>query len=153
MVAPLPLEMKFHRDRFNEGIVGGWYKPDLKDRRWDTKNTYYTWDQQDEPEDDAGHDYDGIGWYRATFNVDPKFKGRPVKFWCGGTINEGWVWVNGRYAGHKAHKLWWYHPHHFELDVTDLIKPGQKNTIAIRVLNDAEIGGMFRRGFFWSPKE
>ncbi len=79
--------------------------------------------------------------------------GEPVKFWCGGTINEGWVWVNGRYAGHKPHKLWWSHPHHFELDVTDLIKPGQKNTVAIRVLNDAEIGGLFRRGFFYSPTE
>ena len=40
-----------------------------------------------------------------------------------------------------------------DMDVADLIKPGQKNTIAIRVLNPADIGGLFRRGFFWSPKQ
>ncbi len=153
LVAPLPLEMTFRRDRFNEGIVGGWYKPGFDDRGWGTKNTYYTWDQQDPPEDEVGHDYDGIGWYRATLEVDGKFKDRPIKFWSGGAIDEGWVWINGKYAGHKTSSIWWYHNHAFELDVTDLIEPGRKNTIAIRVLNPADIGGLFRRGFFWSPKE
>ena len=43
--------------------------------------------------------------------------------------------------------------HDFGFDVTKLIKPGQKNTITIRVWNKAEIGGLYRRGFFWSPKE
>ena len=153
LVAPLPLEMKFTRDRFNEGIVGEWHQPDFDDSAWETKNTYYTWDQQDEPEDAAGHDYDGLGWYRATLDVPANMAGRKLTFWCGGTINEGWVWINGKYAGYKAHKLWWYHPHDFELDVTDLIEPGKTNTIAIRVSNDAEIGGVFRRGFIWAAKE
>jgi len=40
----------------------------------------------------------------------------------------------------------------FEMDVTELVRPG-KNTIAIRVWNDTEIGGLLNRGFFWSPKE
>ena len=151
LVAKLPLNMKFTRDRFNEGIIGGWHQPEFDDRTWETKNTYYTWDQQDPPEDAAGHDYDGLGWYRAAFDVPADMNGRDFKFWCGGTINEGWVWINGKYAGHKAHKLWWGHPHDFEFDITDLIKPGQTNTIAIRVHNDAEIGGLFRRGFIWSP--
>ena len=75
------------------------------------------------------------------------------KFWCGGAINEGWVWINGRYAGIKRHSTWWHHNHAFELDVTDLIKPGQENTIAIRIRNPSEIGGLWRRGFFWSPKK
>ncbi len=153
LVTPLPLEMTFRRDPFNEGIAGGWHEPGFDDRGWGTKNTYYTWDQQDEPEDEAGHDYDGIGWYRATLELDDKFKGRQIKFWSGGAIDEGWVWINGRYAGRKPSSLWWYHNHAFELDVTDLVEPGRQNTIAIRVLNPAEIGGLFRRGFFWSPKE
>ena len=152
LIAPLPLDMKFHRDQFNEGIVAGWHEQPFDDADWGTKNTYYTWDQQDPPEDEAGHDYDGLGWYRTTFEVPAQFKNRPIKFWCGGVINEGWVWINGKYAGTKRHKIWWYHAHEFELDVTDLIKPGQTNTIAIRVLNDSEIGGMLRRGFFWSPQ-
>ena len=153
LVAPLPLEMKFRRDPFNEGIIAGWHGAGYDDSRWGAKNTFYTWDQQDPPEDEAGHDYDGYGWYRATFFVDPAFEGKPVRFWCGGTINESWTWVNGRYAGHAPHRLWWEHPHDFELDVTGLIRPGEENTVAIRVWNDAEIGGLFRRGFFYSPNE
>ena len=53
-------------------------------------------------------------------------------------------------AGHKTSSVWWYHNHAFELDVTDL---SRKNTIAIRVLNPAGIGGLFRRDSFWSPKQ
>ena len=147
LTGPAPIE------RSSEDMVGSWYKPEFDDRNWGTKNTYYTWNQQDPPEDEAGPDYDGLGWYRATFDVDAKFKGRTMKFWCGGTINEGWVWINGKYAGHKPYKLWWYHNHQFELDVTDLTKPGQKNTIAIRNDNPWDLGGLWRRGFFWSPKE
>ncbi len=153
LVAPLPLEMAFRRDLYNEGIVDGWHEPGFEYRGCGPKITCYTGDQQDPPEDEAGHDYDGIGWYRATLEVDQKFKGRTIKFWCGGTIDEGWVWINGKYAGHKTSSVWWYHNHAFELDVTDLIEPGRKNTIAIRVLNPADIGGLFRRGFFWSPKQ
>ena len=112
-----------------------------------------TWDQQDQPEDEAGHDYDGLGWYRTTLNVPAQFERRPIRFWCGGAINEGWVCITGEYAGYKRHNIWWYHGHQFELDVTDLIKPGQEDTIAIRVLNPSEIGGLIRHGFFWSPVE
>ncbi len=152
LVASLPLEMAFARDPYNEGIIAGWHQPEFDSRGWDTRNTFFTWDQQETPQTEAGHDWDGIGWYRATFTVDPRFTGRTFRFWCGGTMNESWVWINGQYVGHQEHKLWWAHPHEFELDVTAALKPGAENTIAIRVLNDAEIGGLFRRGFIWAPR-
>jgi len=150
LVAPLPMEMRFVRDRFNEGVVANWYTPAFDDSQWARKNTFVTWDQQDPPEDSAGHDYDGYGWYRGEFDIPAKFAGKPVRFWSGGVINEGWVWINGEYAGHKPHAIWWLHPHDFELDVTKLLKPG-RNTIAVRVWNNSEIGGLYRRGFFWTP--
>jgi len=151
MVAPLPLEMKFRRDPFNEGVIGGWYRMDFDDSDWGTENTFYFWEQQDPPLDEAGHHYDGYGWYRATFEVPAEMAGREFRFWCGGTVNEGWVWINGRYAGHQPRKLWWSHPHDFEMDITDLVRPGERNLIAIRVWKDPDIGGMLRRGFIWSP--
>ena len=40
-----------------------------------------------------------------------------------------------------------------DVDVTKVIKPCKTNTIATRVWNKPEVVGMFRRGFFWSPKE
>jgi len=150
-VAALPLEARFRRDPFNVGITSEWYQPDLDDRDWGTKNTFYTWDAQDEPEDAVGHDYDGHGWYRTTIQIPRRYKDKPVRFYCGGAINEAWVWINGEYAGHKPHAIWWMGQNEFELDVTQLVRPG-KNTIAIRVWNDTEIGGLLNRGFFWSPK-
>jgi len=152
LVAALPLEMKFTRDRFNAGVIAQWYDPKFDDHAWDTENTFYTWDAQDKPEDDKGHDYDGYGWYRGEIDIPAQYDGKPIRFWDGGAINEAWVWINGEYVGHKAHAIWWMHPHDFELDVTKLLHPG-KNTIAIRVFNDEEIGGLYRRGFFWTPKE
>ncbi len=85
-------------------------------------------------------------------DIPEKWKGKPVHFYCGGVINEAWVWVNGQYAGHKPHKIWWMGQHDFDMDISNLVKAG-KNLIAVRVLNDSEIGGLYRRGFIWSPKK
>jgi len=152
LVAPLPLEMRFTRDRFNEGVIGEWYAPAFDDKAWGMKNTFFTWDAQDAPEDAQGHDFNGYGWYRGAFTAPPEFAGKPIRFHCGGALNEAWIWINGEYAGKSEHKIWWWHPHIFELDAGKFIHPG-KNTIAIRVWNKAEVGGLFRRGFFWAPAD
>jgi hypothetical protein len=153
LIAPLPLDMKFARDRFNEGVLAEWQAPDFDDARWEMKNTFYTWDQQDAPESPAGHDYDGHGWYRADLDVAKKWVGKPVRLHIVGAINEAWVWINGQYAGHRKHLLWWSGSHAVDLDVTGLVRPGERNTVAIRVWNDAEPGGIYRRGFLYSPVE
>lgn len=152
MVAPIPLESKFRRDLYNEGVIAQWYLTGFDDKSWGTKNTYVTWDAQDKPEDAKGHDYDGYGWYRMTVNVPADAVDKPLKLHLGGVINEGWVWVNGEYAGHRGSKIWWSGrtPLEMDVDVTGKVKAGA-NVITLRVLNSAEIGGLFRRGFVWSP--
>jgi hypothetical protein len=37
-----------------------------------------------------------------------------------------------------------------EMDITPMIEPGKANTMAIRVLNDSEVGGLYKRGFIWT---
>ena len=154
LVAAIPMQAKFKRDRFNEGVLAEWYQPSYDDGAWGTENTFYTWDAQDPPEDEKGHDYDGYGWYRVNVNVPPNMVNKPLKLHLGGVINEGWVWINGQYAGHRGWNLWWAGTAALEMDVdaTGKVQAG-KNVIAIRVWNNAEIGGLYRRGFFWSPKE
>jgi len=152
LVAAVPLLAKFARDPFNEGVIGEWYDPKFDDAKWGQENTFICWEAQDPPLDDKGHDYDGYGWYRATIDIPANFAGKPIIFHCGGVMNEGWVWINGQYAYHDPFALWWLHPHDFEVDVTKLVKPG-RNTLAIRVWNNADIGGMYRRAFFYTPKE
>ncbi|NQU11281.1 DUF4838 domain-containing protein [bacterium] len=153
LVAPIPLEAKFKRDPYNEGVVAEWYLPEVNDKAWDTKNTFHTWDAQDQPEDAQGHDYDGYGWYRVAVKVPASAVKRPLNLHLGGVINEGWVWVNGEYVGHREWKLWWAGRKELEMDVdvTGKLKAG-RNTIAIRVWNSTEPGGLLRRGFVWSPK-
>jgi len=152
LVAAVPLEAKFVRDPFNEGVLGEWYAPSFDDKAWGTENTFITWDAQDKPEDAKGHDYNGYGWYRFTVDVPANMVNKPLKLHLGGLINEGWVWINGEYAGHREWNLWWAGTAALAMDVdaTGKVKAGQ-NVIAVRVLNDAEIGGMYRRGYLWSP--
>jgi hypothetical protein len=154
LIAPIPLETKFKRDPYNEGVVGEWYLPAHEDRDWGTKDTFHTWDAQDKPEDAKGHDYDGYGWYRTTVEIPADAVNKPLNLHLGGVLNEGWVWINGQYVGHRAWKLWWAGRQALEMDaeLTGKVKAGS-NTIAIRVWNSSEPGGLIRRGFIWSPKE
>jgi hypothetical protein len=154
LIDTIPLEAKFRRDRFNEGVLAEWYLPSCDDRAWERKNTFLTWDAQDKPEDAAGHDYDGYGWYRITVDVPRSAVDKPLRLHLGGVINEGWVWINGNYAGHRPWNLWCAgrEPLEMDVDLTGKVNAGA-NLIAIRVWNDAEIGGLYRRGFIWAPKQ
>jgi hypothetical protein len=154
MIAPVPLEAKFQRDLYNEGVVAEWYAPAFDDSKWGAKNTFLTWDAQDKPEDAKGHDYDGYGWYRFTVKVPSDAVSKPLKLHLGGVINEGWVWINGEYLGHRPWMLWWEGREAKEMDVdaTGKVKAGD-NVVAVRVWNNAEIGGLLRRGFLWTPKK
>jgi hypothetical protein len=155
LVAQVPLEAKFTRDPYNEGVLAQWYLPAFDDGKWGTENTFITWDQQDKPEDAKGHTYNGYGWYRFTLNVPAGMVNKPLSLHLGGIINEGWVWVNGHYAGHRPWKLWWEGRSGLEMDVdaTGMVKAGD-NVIAVRAWRNADVGGgMLRRGFLWSPKQ
>jgi hypothetical protein len=150
-VAPLPLEMPFARDRFNEGVIGEWYAPDFDDSAWGAKNTYFVASAQGDPVDEKGHGYTGHMWYRGTFEVPAEFENKPVHIWFGGAWNEVWLWVNGEYAGHHPYRE--AHSYGFNFDVSALVRSGEKNSIAIRVWNQTDLGGLCHRGFFWSPTE
>lgn len=120
---------------------------------WDSRNTYDLLEQQEEPLDDEGHYYTGYVWYRGSIEVPARFEGRDIYLLLGGLINEGWVWINGQYVGHRPWARWWSHSRHpAEFSVGDTLRPGERNTIAIRVLNSPdEVGGLYRRGFFYAP--
>jgi len=152
-VAALPIDAKFIRDPFNEGVLAEWYLPQHDDSAWGSKNTVDTWEAQDKPEDSKGHDYDGYGWYRMVVVVPEKAVNKPLKLHLGGVINEGWAWINGQYAGHREHRIWWSGRAGLEMDVdvSGKVKAGA-NLIVVRVWNNAEIGGLLRRGFLWAPK-
>lgn len=80
------------------------------------------------------------------------YEGRQIRLFIGGLNNQGWVWVNGQITGYQPyHAFWQRWQYHHEIDITDRVRFGEENHLSIRVLNDYNFGGMFRRSFIYSP--
>lgn len=79
--------------------------------------------------------YVGPAWYRRTVTIPADWKGKDVQLMLERVIWESRVWVNGVEAGEPELSL--TTPHRY--DLTGLLKPGQKNTITIRIDNREKI--------------
>ncbi len=154
LVSALPRDMRVGRDPFNAGVIERWYLPQYSDAEWPMRDSYFLLEQQEPPLNERGYHDSGYVWYRTTIEIPPAFAGRDMKLFLGGIVNEGWVWVNGEFAGHREQVLWWTSKRHpFEISIGHLLRPGEPNALAIRVLNlPDEMGGLYRRGFVYAPK-
>jgi hypothetical protein len=77
------------------------------------------------------------GGYRRAFAVPADWIGKRVKLRCEGVYSEAAVWINGKEVGRHAGG---FTP--FELDVTDLVRAGPQNVIALSVVNETEADRM-----------
>ena len=109
-------------DPKNEGREAKWFAAP----RAEAKPTKVPWIIQD-----AFPGYHGVAWYWREFDApaNPHAGGRSLlRFWAVDYLAE--VWLNGtRVGGHEGGET------PFVLDVTDAIRPGAKNLLAVRVLN------------------
>jgi beta-galactosidase len=81
-----------------------------------------------------------VGWYRRTFEVPKEDVGRRIEVEFDGAFRSALVFVNGYFVGRNDNG---YCPFHF--DLTDFLRYGEKNTIALRM--DASFGdGWFYEG-------
>lgn len=152
LVAALPLKWEFRTDPRNEGLMYQWYLPEATDADdWHTIETTRPWETQGY-QDDSLYGYDGYAWYRTRFDVPAEFEGRRIKLFVGGVNNEAWAWVSQTIAGHLPHHEWWQRwMYHGEIDITDQVEFGATNELTLRVHNDQNFGGLFRRSFVYSP--
>jgi exo-1,4-beta-D-glucosaminidase len=76
-------------------------------------------------------------WYRTEFPT-PAAAGRDHRFWLhfGGINYRGEIWVNGHRVADSSQVAGAYRTYDF--DVTDLLKPGAKNTLAIETFAPTE---------------
>ncbi|MBK1877328.1 beta-galactosidase GalB [Pelagicoccus mobilis] len=87
----------------------------------------------------------GIGWYRKSFDSPKSDAGKRIFIDFDGSMSGTEVWLNGEYVGE-----WPYGYSSFRLDLTDKLKVGKKNTIAVRLDNKPESsrwypgGGIYR---------
>lgn len=68
-----------------------------------------------------------VGWYRKAIDIPPSDQGRRISIEFDGVMRDSIVWINGHYLGRQSSG---YSP--FRYDLTDYLKYGGKNVIAVR---------------------
>ena len=82
---------------------------------------------------DAGYLRNGTGWYRKSFMVPVKLKSKEIGILFDGVYMNADIWLNGKHLGN--------HPYGytaFGYDISDLLRFGEENVIAIEVKNEGE---------------
>ena len=94
--------------------------------------------------------YTGAAWYKKEVAIPTEWAGQQIWIKLGGVNAQGWVWVNGTFVAHD-----WAYCGTWKYNVTDLVAPGGKATVAVLVRNDVAsrrgesncvrvYGGLFR---------
>jgi hypothetical protein len=152
LLAVLPDTARAHTDPHDDGRFERWQEPGFDDSKWQRLLTTKGWDTQGFT-DPEGHSYSGLMWYRVTADIPAAASGKSIWLFAPAVVNEAWVWVNGQYAGHRAHKMPWFRPQPVELDITSMVRAGQKNQITFRILNNIDVfgaSGIYERMFVYS---
>jgi beta-galactosidase len=78
----------------------------------------------------GGTNYQGPCWYRKYFQLDTTMDGKKIMLHFEGIMGKSKIWVNGKLL---KENFGGYYPIH--IDITDFIKNGEKNVIAVRADN------------------
>jgi len=158
LVLKLPDKAKFHLDVRDEGRFADWYAPQHSDKDWQnilTTTPFYL--QVNGCFDESSFPYMGVMWYRFDVDVPSSAKGKRVMLYAPTVETEAWVWVNGKYVGHRPYHEAYERPNAIDMDVTDALLPGKRNVIAIRVNTGlgaaGQAGGFYSRLFLYAPKK
>jgi len=129
-----------HRDNFK---VVNWkfYKGDIhsaesgdkiSERGWEDVTIPHTWNAKDVLTE-GDHCYQGVGWYRSSFDLLPKQKGVRYFIRFEGVCLVADVYVNGIYIGrHKGgYSAFCY-------EITKQVRSGRKNSISVKVDNSMQ---------------
>jgi beta-galactosidase len=123
--------------KFFRGDVQGAEQDGFKDEDWREVNLPHDWSIERVPGTESLFDKKypqgsgclpgGVGWYRKTFTLPPESKGKRVFIEFEGVYMGSEVWLNGVKLG--------THPYgytSFEYDLTDHVKWGAPNVLAVR---------------------
>jgi hypothetical protein len=129
---------RFHTDPQNSGLNTNW-TGETDDKNWPLLDAEKWWQDQGYPE------YHGVAWYRKKFHVPTREKSQRVVLYFGAIDGSATVWINDQKVG--EHLLGvdgegWDKP--FFFDITDALKDGAPNQIAIRVQKDLYKAGIWK---------
>ncbi|MGA2322904.1 MAG: glycoside hydrolase family 2 TIM barrel-domain containing protein [Sedimentisphaerales bacterium] len=129
-----------YRESFN---ITNWkfYKGDIhsaesgdkiSEQGWEDVTTPHTWNAKDVLTE-GDHCYQGVGWYRSSFDLPKKQNSRRYFIRFEGVCLVSDVYVNGVYIGrHKGGFS------AFCYEITRQVKPGRKNNISVKVDNSMQ---------------
>jgi beta-galactosidase len=112
----------------------GFEQPGFDDSAWQRVDVPHNWDDYGGAHRVVHGNRHGYAWYRRSFAVPEEERGRRVFLFFEGVGSYATVWVNGRLAGSHAGGRTT-----FTLDVTELVKPGAENLVAVRADHPAGI--------------
>jgi beta-galactosidase len=108
-------------------------------------------------QDEQGFPYLGAVWYRLWVDVPASAKGKRIMLHAPAVETEAWVWVNGNIVGHREFRESYERPNPIDMEVTNALLPGQRNSVVIRVHTNtnpsALAGGLTSRVFLYSKAE
>ncbi len=103
----------------------------------DKQNVAITQDGQKEAMEHAGRTgglpFVGVGWYRLKFEAPTFSEGRRATIIFDGAMSHAQIYVNGCEVGY-----WPYGYNSFHFDITDYLKVGESNLLAVRLENKPE---------------
>jgi hypothetical protein len=129
-------DWRFEFDKSNKGARKGWYRDGFDDSGWRTISIGKFWEEQ------VG-DYDGRAWYRRQFTAPAVEPGKRVFIAFGATDDAARIWLNGQFVGERDNPmLGWDQP--YSMEVTHILRPGQKNLLAVQVIDRGGFGGIWK---------
>lgn len=117
--------------RYAPGPIEGADAPAFDDSDWARVHLPHTWNAKDAFDEDDLSYRRGVGWYRRSLRVADSLQGRRLFLYFEGANQVTDVYVNGSHAGQH---IGGYTA--FVYEITDLVKVGAENTVAVRVNNE-----------------
>lgn len=133
-----PETWKFKPDLIRVGEKEGWMNPGFDASTWVAISTWNFYEEQ------GFNGYEGEFWYRTTFKAPVFPADKRVFMRIGALDDEGIVYINGRKVFTRAHIMPDDWRSSFEFDVTDALKPGEINTVAVHGNDAAGMGGIHK---------
>ena len=120
--------------KFYKGIQNGSEKEGFDDSIWDSINLPHTWNNFD-GQDGGGDFYRGDGWYRKHFTFNEDYSGNKVYIQFDGVCQISDIYVNGKHMGQHIGSF-----ATFRYDITNFVRFGEDNIIAVKVNNERSGG-------------
>jgi len=144
---------KFQVDPENVGLQEGWYKSEYDGSSWQRLNVPGDWEAQGvtQPnpqwtEDDLNQPYSGYAWYRRSVTIPADWKGKNLFLNLGRIDDKDWAYLNGVPIGQTTDTPGqWISSVFRSYEIPGgIVKFGQPNVIAIRVLDMRGLGGIMQ---------